>query len=67
MATAIVSRAVGAGFKGDPAVLHDRLRAADCAAAHTVPRATLLDLAAAAEAAKAAAGTPPASGSVQGQ
>jgi uncharacterized protein YjbI with pentapeptide repeats len=68
VATAIVSRAADAGFKGDPALLHDRLKAADCAAAHTVPRSALMDLAAAAEAAKAAAGTPPpASGVVQGQ
>ena len=68
VATAIVSRAAGAGFKGDPALLHDRLKAADCVAAHTVPRSALLDLAAAAETARATAGTPPpASGVVQGQ
>jgi uncharacterized protein YjbI with pentapeptide repeats len=67
VATAVVTRAVGAGFKGDPAVLHDRLKAGDCIAAHTVPRSTLLDLAAAAEAAKAAVVTPPASGVLQGQ
>jgi uncharacterized protein YjbI with pentapeptide repeats len=69
VAAAIVSRAAGAGFKGDPALLHDRLKAADCAGAHTVPRSALLDLAAAAEAAKAAAAPPPppASGVVEGQ
>jgi hypothetical protein len=69
VAAAVVSRALGTGFKGDPAVLHDRLKAADCAAAHTVPRASLLDLAAAAEAAKATAVTPPLppSDAVQGQ
>jgi uncharacterized protein YjbI with pentapeptide repeats len=69
VAAAVVGRAVGTGFKGDPAILHERLKAADCAAAHTVPRAALLDLAVAAEAAKAAAVTPPLppSGAVQGQ
>jgi uncharacterized protein YjbI with pentapeptide repeats len=69
VATAIATRAAGAGFKGDPALLHDRLRAADCAAAHTVPRSALLDLAAAAEAAKPASTLPPppASGVVQDQ
>jgi uncharacterized protein YjbI with pentapeptide repeats len=65
--TAIVTRAVGPGFKGDVAVLYERLKAPDCPAVHTVPRATLVDLAAAAEAAKSAAGTSSANGAVQGQ
>ena len=68
VATALVTRATGTSFKGDPAVVDDRLKAADCVAAHTVPRSALLDLAAAAETARATAGTPPpASGVVQGQ
>jgi uncharacterized protein YjbI with pentapeptide repeats len=68
IATAIVTRAVSPGFKGDVSVLHDRLKATDCAAVHTVPRATLIDLAVAAEAAKVTAGTQPGgNGGVQGQ
>jgi uncharacterized protein YjbI with pentapeptide repeats len=65
VATAIVRRAADSAFKGDPASLHDRLKAGDCAAAYTVPRPAMLDLANAAEAAKAA--VPPPAAGTQGQ
>jgi uncharacterized protein YjbI with pentapeptide repeats len=69
VATAVVSRATGAGFKGDVTILNDRLKASDCPAIHTVPRAMQLELTAAAEAAKAALASapPPAAGGMQGQ
>jgi hypothetical protein len=50
VAAGLVRRAAGAAFKGDPAAVADRLRAADCPAARALPPAALADLAAAAEA-----------------
>jgi hypothetical protein len=52
VAAGIARRAAGAGFKGDPGAVADRLKAADCPAGRRLPLSALLDLAAAAEAAK---------------
>jgi hypothetical protein len=53
VATGVARRAARAGFKGDPGAVADRLRVADCPAAKALPPSALLDLAAAAEVAKA--------------
>jgi uncharacterized protein YjbI with pentapeptide repeats len=53
VARGIARRALSAGFKGDVALLYERLRAPDCGVSATLPPRTLADLATAAEAAKA--------------
>jgi uncharacterized protein YjbI with pentapeptide repeats len=54
VAVGIGRRAVGQGFKGEPAPLYERLKAADCAAAKSAATSRfILDLAAAIEAKKA--------------
>jgi hypothetical protein len=52
VASGIAQRALGPGFKGDVALLYDRLKAPDCALAAALPPALLGQLAAAADAAK---------------
>ena len=52
VATGIARRAAGIGFKGDPAALYDRLKAADCAGSAAMPRQALRDLASAADTAR---------------
>jgi uncharacterized protein YjbI with pentapeptide repeats len=52
VAGGLARRAAAQGFKGDPAAFYDRLRAADCPTAATLPRRALRDLAAAADAAR---------------
>jgi hypothetical protein len=52
VAAGVARRAAGAGFKGDPGLIADRLRVADCPAAKALPPSALLDLAAAVEAAR---------------
>ncbi len=53
VASGLARRASGQSFKGEPAPLYERLKAADCPAARNVPPRLLLDLAAAIEAKKA--------------
>jgi uncharacterized protein YjbI with pentapeptide repeats len=48
----VARRASGPSFKGDPAAVLERLKAADCPAARTIPPRLLLDLAAAVESKK---------------
>src|SRR5262245_34600047 len=50
VAAGLARRAASPGFKGEPAAVHDRLKAADCPASKAVPPRLLLDLAAAVEA-----------------
>jgi uncharacterized protein YjbI with pentapeptide repeats len=52
VAVAVVTRVVGPSFKGDPAVVADRLKAADCPGAKDLPAVAVLKLGAAAERAK---------------
>jgi uncharacterized protein YjbI with pentapeptide repeats len=52
VAAGVVRRATSLGYKGAPGIVADRLKA-NCPGARTLPPATLLDLAAAAEAAQA--------------
>ena len=54
VATGVARRATAQGFRGDAAVLYDRLRGADCPAATAVNARTMRDLAAAADAAREA-------------
>jgi hypothetical protein len=53
VARGIARRALGAGFKGDVALLYERLKAPDCGILAALPPRILADLAAAAEAGKA--------------
>ena len=50
VAAGVARRAASPGFKGDPGVVAERLKAADCPASATLRPAALLELAAAAEA-----------------
>jgi uncharacterized protein YjbI with pentapeptide repeats len=52
VAAGVARRAASAAFKGDPGIVADRLKAADCPAAKALPPAALVDLGAAAEAAR---------------
>ena len=52
VATGVVKRAVGAGFRGDVVAMHDRLSADTCPASKTVSRRALRELSAAADTAK---------------
>ena len=52
VAAGLARRASGPSFKGDPAAVLERLKAADCPASRTIPPRLLLDLAAALEAKK---------------
>jgi uncharacterized protein YjbI with pentapeptide repeats len=52
VASRVVNRAAMPDFKGDPAIVADRLKAADCPAAKDLPPNALLKLTAAAERAK---------------
>ena len=52
VAAGVVRRATASGFKGDPAVIADRLKAADCAAAKSLPPLAAAELGAAAELAR---------------
>ena len=52
VAAGVVRRALAPGFKGEPGPLADRLKAAECPAGKAVPPVALLELAAAAEAAR---------------
>ncbi len=52
VAAGVARRAAGQGFKGEPAPLYERLKAADCPASRNLPPPLLLDLAAAIEARK---------------
>jgi hypothetical protein len=52
VAAGIVRRAGAPGFKGDVAALYDRLKAAECHNAASMPPGVLRDLAAAADAAR---------------
>lgn len=52
VAAGVARRASGQGFKGDTGAVLDRVKAADCPASKSLPPRLLLDLAAAAEAAK---------------
>jgi uncharacterized protein YjbI with pentapeptide repeats len=49
VAAGVARRASGQGFKGDPAFIHERLKATDCPASRTIPPRPLLDLTAAVE------------------
>jgi uncharacterized protein YjbI with pentapeptide repeats len=53
VAAGIARRAMAQGYKGDLVLLHDRLKAADCAGATAMPRPVLRDLATAADAVQA--------------
>jgi uncharacterized protein YjbI with pentapeptide repeats len=53
VAAGLARRAARPGFKGEPAPLYERLKAADCAATGNIPSSLLLALAAAIEAKKA--------------
>lgn len=59
VATGLARRALAQGFRGDLPAIHDRLKAADCAAAAGINPATLRDLATAADAAREAGPPPP--------
>jgi uncharacterized protein YjbI with pentapeptide repeats len=50
VATGVARRAIGPGFKGDVALLHERLKAPECAGSAAIPPPILRELAAAAEA-----------------
>ncbi|MBX9590611.1 MAG: pentapeptide repeat-containing protein [Hyphomonadaceae bacterium] len=50
VAAGVIRRAVGPGFKGDPVILYERLKAADCLASASLPPRSLRDLAVAADA-----------------